>query len=153
MSADPRLKDYAGRYGRLTKVPTLGVIHEQGPLQGYHFEDPYCRLFWLPVLGPSAFVIYQHLCDLPSGPHPMTEVAAAIGVGRNPEKIAQSVKRIVDFSHVWWASEPEAPEPVLCVPYRLRPLSEKMAVKFLTPHTQERLALWHDSLPKENLNA
>lgn len=107
---------------RVQRTTTLAVTitTSNDPVRDEHdITGLYVERHWLPVLGPTCFVLARHLTR--NGVHydvTYGELAQAIGVG--PTKVRDAVKRLVSFGPAHWAGDrlvlpyrwPDAPAPL-----------------------------------------
>lgn len=83
---------------------TVHVTHTlPGPFDGHTPYSSYAERFWLPVIGPTAFLAWRRLVDL----YPQAEIdvdvfGAGIGV---PRRIRGSFDRLVQFRVASWGTD------------------------------------------------
>ena len=74
--------------------PPASVTVVQGRGTGHAIDGTYVHEMWLPVIGPTAFLLAGQLVDL-YGYELVTELALSLGVGEN--RWRQALDRLVRF--------------------------------------------------------
>lgn len=88
-------------------VVTVQVL-DNGDGVGVHAllgVDTYCRRYWLPLVGPTAYLVGVHFAEAGSGTWPTRAVGAAVGV--KPSVVRNALQRLLAFGLVQHSDYPD----------------------------------------------
>ena len=91
----------------MTPPPSTATIHIRAwPGGGAHApEDPYTDAVWLPILGPTRYVVWRYLVAHTDTRTTLHDLAAAAGIGNHQSTLVRALRRlerldVIDLGHV-----------------------------------------------------
>lgn len=89
----------------MTTITFTPIQANNNSTSSFLANDPYINTFWLPILGPTATLLLNHLmssalCEYDEFVMDLAELSSTIGVGNregNSSPIVKNLKRLCDF--------------------------------------------------------